>query len=163
MRATRLDDAPLDLGQLFERLNVGKTEVVALANVGDDGYIAALKARSFAKDAAACCFKHGRVDIGDSSGSSLATLRAAAIAFVDTPPGYIHTFGACHADTSAEPCQNVRNQARCSSLTIDTRDGDDRNAAGSGHSGNSARRSPRPPALECRSRAEDASASRAGR
>ena len=54
----------LDAGQLLQRLDVGQAEVVALADVGDDGDVAAVEAEALAEDAAAGRLQHGGLDLG---------------------------------------------------------------------------------------------------
>ena len=59
-----LDDDALDHGQVLDRADVAQAQVVAHADVGDDGHVAAVERQAFAQDAAARGLEHGRVHVG---------------------------------------------------------------------------------------------------
>ena len=76
--------------------------MVAVADVGHHGHVAAVEGQPFAEDAAAGRFEHGRVDAADSS-ARRGALRAAAIAGVDAAVVDVDAVGAGHADRAMPP------------------------------------------------------------
>src|SRR5690606_27347485 len=77
-----LDDHTLHYAQVFDRADVVEAEMVAHADVGHHGDLAAVEAEAFAQDAAACRFEHGGVDHRMHQYVARAA-RAAAVAGVD--------------------------------------------------------------------------------
>ena len=84
VREHDVNDGPLDEASFSSVSMSEQPEVVAFADVGDDGDVAAIEAEAFAEDAAASGFEHGRVD-GRVEQDAAGTLRAAAIAVFDAP------------------------------------------------------------------------------
>ena len=95
-----VDDRPLDQGQLLEGLDVAEAEVVALADVGHDGDVAAVEAEPLAEDAAAGRLQHGRLDRGLSS-TARALCGPLQSPVVDPPAVDVDAVGAGHADRLA--------------------------------------------------------------
>ena len=91
VRSDDSDDRALNVGQLFERLNAGQTEMVTLADVRDDGDVAAVIAQAFAEDAAAGRLEHGRVDLGIEQDGPRA-LGAAAVPGLGAPAADVDAF-----------------------------------------------------------------------
>src|SRR5436190_19021380 len=79
-----INNAALDLGKLLERIDVRQPQMISLADVRHDGYIAAVESKPFAKNAAARRFEHRRFDTRVQEHAAR-TLWPAAIAVVDPP------------------------------------------------------------------------------
>jgi len=92
-----VNDDAFDHGEVLDGADVVESEVVALADVGDDGDVAAVEPESFAEDAAAGGFQDGGIDVGveqDLAGAD----GAAAIAAFDALAGDVDAIGVGHAD-----------------------------------------------------------------
>src|SRR5262249_34411132 len=87
----------LDAREIADFVDAVQPEVVALADVGDDGDVAQVEAQAFAQDAAACGLEHRSVDARVSQHGARA-LGAAAIAGVDAAILDVDAIGAGHAD-----------------------------------------------------------------
>ena len=61
-----VDDAAFHLGQVFGRVDLAQAQVIAVADVGDHGHVAAVEGQAFAEDAAAGGLEDGGVDRRDS-------------------------------------------------------------------------------------------------
>ena len=113
----------------LERVDVVQAEVVALADVGDDGDVAAVEAEAFAQDAAARGFEHRRVDERDA--------RARCARCAGRCSRRCRCVGRrrrCRRCTSCRrraraPRTEVRDQPRRGRLAVGAGDGDDRDAA----------------------------------
>ena len=127
VRLDVLHDHALDDRQVLDRADVGETEVVALADVGDDGDVAAVEAEALAQHAAARGFEHGRVDVRVHQDVARA-LRAAAIAGVDALALDVDAVGAGHADAVAVASEDAGDEANRGRLAVGTGDGDERDA-----------------------------------
>ncbi len=95
-----LHDHALEHGQVFDRGDVVQAQVVALADVGDHGHLAAVEAQALAQDAAARGLEHGRIDLGVQQHVARA-LGAAAVAAVDLAAVDVDAVGVGHADAQA--------------------------------------------------------------
>ena len=111
VRRDVLHDHALDHREVFDRADVVQAEVVARADVGDHGHLAAVEAQAFAQDAAARGLEHRRVDVGVDQHVARAA-RAAAIAGVDALAVHVDAVGVGHAHALARRCQQVGDQAR---------------------------------------------------
>lgn len=120
-----LDDASLDFGELFNRLDIRETQVVAFADVGHDTDIAEVKAETFTKDTSASRFEHSGFDKRVHQNRS-AALWATAIAGIDATTSDVDTIGAGHSDFLAGACNDVSDQACGGRLAVDPCDADDR-------------------------------------
>ena len=112
-----LNDDALEYRQFIDRGDVVQAQVVAAANVGDDGDIALVKGQPFAQDAAACRFQHGSVDVGVQQNAA-GTFGAAAVTGVDALTVDIDAIGVGHAHPQAAGFQQVGNQAHGGGLAV---------------------------------------------
>ena len=123
-----LHDDALEHGQVFHRGDVVQAQVVARANVGDHGHLAAVKAQPFAQDATTGGFKHGSVHLGVQQHVAGA-LGAAAVATVNLAAVHVHAVGVGHAHAQALGGEQVRNQACRGGFAIGASDGHGGDAA----------------------------------
>ena len=121
------DDA-LEHHQVFERGDVVQAQVVARAEVGDDGNVAFVKGQSFAQQAAARGFEHGGVHVGVGEHVAGAA-RAGAVAGVDLAAVGIDAVGVGHAHAQAVGGQQVGRQAHGGGFAVGAGDGHERDAA----------------------------------
>ncbi|KAG1254208.1 hypothetical protein G6F65_017137 [Rhizopus arrhizus] len=115
-----LHDDPLDHGQVFHGADVAQPQVVAHADVGDDGHVAAVEGQAFAQDAAARRFEHRSVHVGMHEHAARAA-RAAAVAGVDAQVVHVDAVGIRHADAVAGRAQQVGGQAHRGGLAVGAR------------------------------------------
>ena len=122
-----LHDHALEHGQVFDGGDVVQPQMVAAADVGDDGDFAAVKAQPFAQHAAPGDFKHRRVHVWVHQHVAGA-FRAAAIAAVGLAAIDIHAVGVGHAGAQALRAEQVGDQARRGGFAVGAGDGNHRNA-----------------------------------
>ena len=120
-----VDDAALHLGQFLRRVDFAQAEVIAVADVGDHGHVAAVEGQALAEDSAAGGFQHGRVD-GRVHQHGAGALRPAAIAAVDPAAVDENAVGAGHAHAQARALEDVGDESRGGRLAVHAGDGDDR-------------------------------------
>ena len=96
LRCHAVDDHPLDHREVLDGADVIQSEVVAHADVGDHGDVAAVEAQALAQDAAARGFQHRRIDIRVEQHAARAA-RAAAIAGLDPLTRDVDAVGIGHA------------------------------------------------------------------
>ena len=126
-----LDDASLDLGELFDRLDIGESKMVSFADVGNDPNVAKIEPEAFAEDTSACCLEHCGFDkrIHQNGASALWT---AAVTRIDAPSSDVDSVGTGHPDFLAAAGHEVGDQSCRSGLAVDPCDADDRNTAVAG-------------------------------
>ena len=114
-----VDDAAFHFGQIFGRVDFAQPQVIAFADVGDHGHVAAVESEAFAEDSAAGGFKHGGIDrrVQQHGGGAL---RPAAIAPVDPPAVDEDAVGAGHADPQAHPLEDVGDEAGGGGFAVDS-------------------------------------------
>ena len=115
------DRHALHAGQLVERFNVVESEVIAFADVGDDGHVAAIESQAGAQNSAASRFQHDGIDAGIHQQLSSA-LRTAAIAGFQAAVVKVNAFGARHADATAGLTDDVSDESRGRCLAVDAGD-----------------------------------------
>ena len=121
-------DHALEHLQVFQRGDVVQAQVVAAAQVGDDGDIALVECQAFAQQAAARGFQHGGIHVGVRQHIARAA-RAGAIAGVDLAAIDVHAVGVGHAHAQALRFQQMGRQAHGGGLAVGAGDGDHRHAA----------------------------------
>ncbi len=84
--------------------------MIAFADVGHHGHVAAVEGQPLAEDAAAGRLEHGHLD-GRVHQHAAGALRAAAIAAVDAAVVDENAVGAGHAHALARAAENVGNEA----------------------------------------------------
>lgn len=126
-----LDDASLDLGELFDRLDIGKSKVVTFADIGNDPDVAKIEPEAFAEDTSACCLEHCGIDkrIHQNGASALG---AAAVTRIDTPSSDVDSVGTGHPDFLAGAGHEVGDQTCRRGLAVDPCDADDWNTTVAG-------------------------------
>ena len=110
IRCHVLHDDPFDQRQVFYRVDKAHAQMVAFANVGHHGYLAAVKAQAFAQNAAARGFKHGSIDFRVQQHIARA-FGAGAIAVVNLAAVHVHTIGIGHAHPHTGSRKKMRDQA----------------------------------------------------
>jgi hypothetical protein len=126
-----LDDASLDLGELFDRLDIGESKMVSFAYVGNDPNVAKIEPEAFAEDTSACCLEHCGFYKGIHQNGSSA-LWTAAVTRIDAPSSDVDSVGTGHPDFLAGAGHEVGDQSCRSGLAVDPCDADDRNTAVAG-------------------------------
>ena len=90
----------LDPRDFFGRMNMVQPKVIAFADVGYDGDLAAIKSQAFAQYTAACGFQHSGLHMRMAEHVTRA-FWSAAVAAVDLPPTDINTIGVGHPHAQA--------------------------------------------------------------
>ena len=95
-----LHDNTFHCSQIFHCIDVGKTKVIAPADISHHCDMATVETQSFAQKSASCRLKHRGIDIGMKKNFSCA-LWAAAIAGIDAldPPYKHHQYSSCRHAT----------------------------------------------------------------
>ncbi|MNV22804.1 hypothetical protein D3C71_1137960 [compost metagenome] len=96
--------------------------MVACADVGHHGHLAAVKTQAFAQDAASCGFEHGCIHLGVQQHVAGA-LGAAAVATVDLAAVHVHAVGVGHAHAQALSGEQVGDEAGRGGLAVGAGDG----------------------------------------
>ena len=109
-------------------VDFAQPEVIAVADVGDHGDVAAVEGQALAEDAAAGRFQHGRVDgrVHEHGGGAA---RPAAIAAVDPPAVNENAVGAGHAHPQSHALEQVGDEAGGGRLAVHSGDGADGDAS----------------------------------
>nr|GEU28368.1 hypothetical protein [Tanacetum cinerariifolium] len=123
-----LHDHALEHRQIFHGGDVVQAQVIAGADVGHHGHLAAVEGQAFAQDAATGAFEDRRVHVRVQQHVAGAA-RAAAVAAVGLPAFDVHAVGVGHAGAQAAGREQVGDQAHGGGLAVGTGDGNDGNAA----------------------------------
>ena len=113
--------------QVFDRGDVVQPQVVAAADVGHHGDLAAVKPQAFAQHAATRHFKHGGVHVRVHQHVARA-FRAAAVAAVGLAAIDVNAVGVGHAGAQTVRGQQVGNQARGGGFAVGAGHRNHRNA-----------------------------------
>jgi hypothetical protein len=112
-----LHDHTLDHGQVFHRADVGQAQVIAHADVGHHGHVAAVEGEAFAQHAATGGLEDRGIHIRvqqDVAGAA----RAAAVAGIDAPLAHIDAVGVGHAHPLAGHTEQVGGEAHGGGLAV---------------------------------------------
>ena len=127
VRPDVLDDHALDGREFFDRRDVVEPEMVASADVGDHGDVAAVECQAFAQHAAARRLEDSEIDVRVHQHAARAA-RAAAVAGVDPLVADVYAVGIRHADALASVRGKVRDQPHRGRLAVGAGDRDYRNS-----------------------------------
>src|SRR5450631_3358960 len=122
------DGHGFDQRQLFHGVDAGHAQVIAFADVRNDGDVTPIEAQAFAQQAAARGFEHGSIDtrITEHRAGALGTT---AVAGVEAAVFDVNPVRAGHSHAAPGHLQQVRHAAGGGGLAVGTGHGDDRNAA----------------------------------
>src|SRR5262249_17493865 len=123
-RASRGDgrhQRTFDVGELLQGVDVGDAQVIPLADVGDDSYVAAVEAQPGTENTTTRRLQHRRLDawvLQHPAGAG----RPAAVPRGDAPAGHVNPLGTGHANAVAGQLEQVCRQPGRGRLAIDSGD-----------------------------------------